>query len=243
MNDYYELGGAVDSVTLPLNTARKLLTNDDGAHFLSENNEDFLEESGLKRRVQVIDDCVKPPFTLISKHDIMMASPGAVTPLRYHTNYRHFVAVTSGKLKVKMTPWRSTKYLHPIKDYENYEFYSPIRARNTQHEHLKDYEKIRFLDFEVLPGYVLYIPPFWWYSLQFEEGAVAYNVSYITTMNYIVNLPQFSLYWLQQRNIRKKVSKIPQVTANKPDSEPKKETVTPVETETTVTEQKSQDIA
>jgi hypothetical protein len=242
VNDYYDPGITVDAVTLPLNTAHKLLSNDESAHFLSENNEDFLEESGLKRRVQCIDDYIKPTFTIISKHDIMMASPGAVTPLRYHTNYRQFVAVASGKIRVKMTPWRSTKYLHPIKDYENYEFYSPIRPTNTQSEYLKDYEKIRFLDFKVLSGYVLYIPPFWWYSLQFEEGAVAYNVSYITTMNYIANLPQFSLYWLQQRNIRKKVSKIPPVTANTPDPEPKKETIAPVETET-VAEQKSQDIA
>jgi len=220
LNDYYdESYNSVDSVMLPLKSAQKLLANDDAAHFLSENNDEFLVESGLKNRIQIIDNCAKPAFTVASKYDLIMASPGAITPLRYHTNYRQFVAVTTGKIRVKMAPWRSSKYLHPVCDYETYEFFSPVHQVNTQSAYLKEYEKVKFLDFEVLPGYVLYIPPFWWYSLQFIEGAVAYNVSYITAMNYVANVPQFSLYWLQQRNIRKKVSK-PDLIIDKIKEEP-----------------------
>jgi hypothetical protein len=207
LNDYYVSDTSVDSVALPLNSAQKLLANDASAHFLSENNDDFLEESGLKKRIQAIDDFVKPPFSVHSKCDLIMGSPSAVTPLRYHTNYRQFIAVTSGKIRVKMTPWKSTKYLYPIRDFENYEFYSPVHPVNTQSVYEKEFEKVRFLDFEVLPGYVLYIPPFWWYSIQFVDGAMAYSISYVTVMNFAANLPQSVLYWLQQQNIRKKVSK------------------------------------
>jgi hypothetical protein len=38
-------------------------------------------------------------------------------------------------------------------------------------------------------------------------------------MNYVANVPQFSLYWLQQRNIRKKVSK-PDLIIDKIKEEP-----------------------
>ena len=207
LNDYYISETSVDSVSLPLNSAQKLLANDASAHFLSENNDDFLEESGLKKRIQNIDDFVKPPFSVHSKYDLIMGSPSAVTPLRYHTSYRQFLAVTSGKIRVKMTPWKSTKYLYPIRDFENYEFYSPVHPVNTQSVYEKEFEKVRFLDFEVLPGYVLYIPPFWWYSIQFIDSAMVYSASYVTVMNFAANLPQSVLYWLQQQNIRKKISK------------------------------------
>jgi len=56
----------------------------------------------------------------------------------------------------------------------------------------------------------LYVPPYWWYSVQFLEGSrlpVVYSVSYVTVMNFVANLPQYTMYWLQQHNIRKKVSK------------------------------------
>jgi hypothetical protein len=211
LNDYYAATDAsIDAVTLPLTTAQKLMANDDAAHFLSENNDDFLEESGLRKRIHLIDDFVKPSFSIQSKYDVLLASPNATTPLRYHENYRQFIAVSSGKIRVKMTPWKSTKYLHPVRDFENYEFYSPVHPTNPQPTYSKEFEKAKFLDFEVLPGYVLYVPPYWWYSVQFLEGprlTVVYSVSYVTVMNFVANLPQYTMYWLQQHNIRKKVSK------------------------------------
>jgi len=210
LNDYYTSDSSIDSVTLSLATAQKLMANDESAHFLSENNDDFLEESGLKKRIQLFDDFVKPSFSVQSKCDVLLASTNAITPLRYHENYRQFIAVSSGKIRVKMTPWKSTKYLYPIRDFENYEFYSPVHPTHTQSSYAKDFEKAKFLDFEVLPGYVLYIPPYWWYSVQFIEGPavpVIYSISYITVMNFVANSPKYALYWLQQQNIRKKVSK------------------------------------
>jgi hypothetical protein len=214
-HDYYTENRAehsqIDAVALSLHNSIKLLENDNAAHFFSENNDDFLDESGLLRTIRSMDDFLKPVFNVHTKYDLWFASPNAVTPLRYHTNYRQFICVTSGKIRVKMTPWKSSKYLHPVKDYENYEFRSPVHPTHPSEQYSNDFEKTKFLEFEVQEGYVLYIPPYWWYSIMYLgiPNTFVCSVSYNTIMNCISNAPDLWLYWLQQQNITKKITKIP----------------------------------
>ena len=207
LNDYYTSENTVDPVILSLQTSQKLMENDESAHFLSETNTDFLEESGIKKPFGLLDEFLKPHFTTYAKNDILLGSNGAITPLRYHTNYRQFLCVNAGKIRVKMTPWKSSKYLHPIKDYETYEFYSPVHPAIPQNQYIKDFERTKFLEFDVVQGYALFIPPYWWYSIQFLEGPsnIVSSIAYTTIMNVVSNIPDLSLYWLQQQNIRRKV--------------------------------------
>ena len=227
-HDYYNHDRAehtqVESVNLSFNSTIKLLENDKACHFFSEKNDEFLEESGLLKTMQSMDDFLKPAFTLSSHHDLTFGSPGAVTPLRYHTNYRQFICVTSGNIRVKMAPWKCSKYLHPIKDYDNYEFRSPVHPISPKTEYMMDFEKTKFLEFEVNEGYVLYIPPYWWYSIQYSHtpGTFVCEVTYNTIMNCISNIPDLGLYWLQQQNITKKIAKMP-----KPEALPVQNVPTP----------------
>ena len=183
------------------------MENDNIAHYFSENNEDFLEETGLIKSIKSMDEFLKPLFNVNTKYDLMFGSPNAVTPLRYHNNYRQFLCVVSGKIHVKMTPWKSSKYLHPIKDYDNYEFRSPIHPIAPLAQYITDFEKTKFLEFDVSEGFILYIPPYWWYSIQYtcEKPTFVCGVSYNTVMNCISNVHDLGLYWLQQQNITKKI--------------------------------------
>ena len=134
----------------------------------------------------------------------MFGAPNVVTPLRYHTDYRQFFCVTSGKIHVRMTPWKNTPDLNAISDYEHYEFRSLIHPYDAP-------QKCKFLEFDVFEGSVFYIPPYWWYSIQYSEhpDTFVYNISYSTLMNNVANLPNLGLYWLQQLNITKRITKIP----------------------------------
>jgi len=208
-HDYFKEDKNVDAVALSLTSTLNLFENDNAAHFFSENNEDFLDESGILKIMQSMDDFLKPDFTIRRNYDLCFGSANSVTPLRFHTNYRQYFCVTTGKIHVKMTPWKSHKYLHPIMDYENYEFRSPIHPVNPQDHFAKDYEKTKFLEFDVLKGYVLYIPPYWWYSIEYSEtNTFVAGVSYMTTMNCVSNLPNLTIHWLQRQNITKKITKI-----------------------------------
>jgi hypothetical protein len=107
-----------------------------------------------------------------------------------------------------MTPWKSTKYLYPIYDYENYEFRSPINVWNPQQKYMNEMDKIKFLEFDVVEGYVLNIPPYWWYSIKYsEEPTLISGFTYNSVMNCLANIPNWGLYFLQQHNIKKRLTK------------------------------------
>jgi hypothetical protein len=206
IRDYNE-NQTVDYVVLSLQSSQNLVESDPGSHYFSENNEELVDESGLSPKE--LDTYLKPSFTLQTKYDIMFGSQNTVTPLRYHLNYRQFYIVKSGKIHVKMTPMKSKKYLKPIKDYDNYEFRSPINVWNPQPEYLHEMDKLRFLEFDVYAGHVLYIPAYWWYSIKYsnEKDTIIYTATYNSVMNCIAHTPQWILYFLQQQNIYKKIAK------------------------------------
>ena len=56
-------------------------------------------------------------------------------------NYRHFILVNSGKIRIKLTPWKSSKYLYINKDYDNLEFTSPIDIWNPQEKYTNEMKK------------------------------------------------------------------------------------------------------
>jgi hypothetical protein len=66
-------------------------------------------------------------------------------------------------------------------------------------------DKLRFIEFDVTPGHILYIPPYWYYSFQYvEHNTIVTGFTYSTIMNSIANLPDIIQYYLQQSNIEKK---------------------------------------
>jgi hypothetical protein len=200
---------AIDYVVLPFQSAYTLLTSDTNSRYFTENNEDVVDESGMIQLYKENDIYLKPYATVQSKYDVMFASKSATTPLRYHTSYRHFLCVNSGKIQIKMTPWKSQKYLYPVYDYENYEFRSPVNPWKNQRKYLHEMDKIKFLDFDVLAGHVLYIPPYWWYSIKYsEEPSLVCGFTYNSLMNCVSNLPHYLLYYLQQSNIKTKTIKV-----------------------------------
>jgi hypothetical protein len=196
----------VDFIVLPFESAMTLIKTDKNSHFFIENNQDFIEDTGMRRIYENVDENLKPHLTVQTKYDFIMGSTNTQTPLRYHTNYRQFYIVTNGRLHVKMTPWKSSKYLYPSKDYEAYEFKSPINVWKPQPKYLHDMDKIKFLEFDVPQGYVLYVPPYWWYSFKFSHESITCVSEFIynSPMNILANIVDWTKYFLQQQNITKK---------------------------------------
>ena len=213
-----EHGG--DSVPLPLSSASGLMETDSKGRFFSENNEEFVGEA-LEGRLSAMDDFIKPSFTAITKHDLMFGSDGAYTPMRYHTDYRRFLLVPSGKLWVKISPWKSRKILSVEKDYVNYEFRSPVDVWNPQEKYLNDAENLKCLEFEVSAGFLLYVPPYWFYSIKYGKSAdgitQVYGWSYNSIMNVAANLPEWGMFYLQQWNTEKKTLKKMTIKEKEPE--------------------------
>lgn len=211
-NDYFVKPdtSSVDYIVLPFHSACKLMKSDSSSHYFSEGNDDFLMETKYDDIYKNVDSFLKPAFVVQTKYDICFGAKDTVTPLRYHKNHRQFFIVTEGKIHIKMTPWKSSKYLHPIKDYDNYEFRSPINVWNPQEKYLNEMDKIKFLEFDVKAGYVVYIPQYWWYSIKYSnnEDTIGCEFIYNSAVNVLANIPDWILYFIQQQNIQKKPTNV-----------------------------------
>lgn len=211
INDYYKETPDIKNIeyiVLPFQSSMKLMKTDTNSHYFIENNDEFVVDSNYYKAFHKMDYYFKPTFNVKTTNDICSGSKGVYTPLRFHTNYRQFYAVTSGKIKVKMTPHKNIKYLEPVKDYENFEFRSQMNVWNPQRRLLNNHQKINFIDFDVKSGNVLYIPPYWWYSIKYEEeDTLLCGFSYNTIMNTIINIPDYIYYFIEQQQNKKKLVK------------------------------------
>jgi len=194
-------------VPFPLHSTIKLFEGDKQSSYFTENNSDFLVDTGLHKIIKQNDEFLRPYMLSNSNYDIMIGSNNTITPLRYEVNYRNFFLVTQGSIQVKMTPPKSVKYLSPQYDYENFEFRSPVNPWSPQDKYLADFNKIKCLEFTLTAGKILFLPAYWWYSIKFSTCSSVTCFRYRTYMNNLAILPYVGLYSLQIQNVKRDVAK------------------------------------
>ena len=192
---------------LPLHSAVKLFDEDKKTAYYSENNYDFLQETGVIKHLQYNDEFIRPYMVSNCNYDIMMGSENTTTPFRYELNYRNFFVVTQGSVQIKMTPPQSSKYLYTAYDYENFEFRSPVNPWKVQPQYSADFDKMKCLDITLTPGKTIHIPAYWWYSIKFGKDTSVSCFRYRTYMNNAAITPHIAMYALQIQNIKRDVAK------------------------------------
>ncbi len=190
-----------------LKEALKVFQDDKNAKYITENNSEFLEETAAVKNFRYNDSFLRPPMISKCTYDFWSGSVGAQTPLRYNLEYRTFIYLTSGKAKLKLIPPHSRRYLNEEKDYDNFEFRSAINPWNVQQQYKADFDKVKVLDLEVTPGYIIFIPAYWWYSIEYEELSSICVFKYRTYMSTLSTLPQILMSYLQKQNIKREIAK------------------------------------
>lgn len=194
-------------VPLPIHSAIKLFDEDKTSSYFSENNAEFLEETGVVKNLRYNDEFLRPYMVSNCNYDVLMGSAHMCTPFRYEINYRNYIVLTQGSAQIKLAPPHSIKYLHPIYDYENFEFRSPINPWSPQPNFTADFDKIKCLEFTLLPGKTLYIPAYWWYSIKFNDSTSISCFNYRTYMNNLAIVPYICLHALQIQNVKRDIVK------------------------------------
>jgi hypothetical protein len=210
-------------IPLPFQKACELFQKDKQQKYFSEKNADFLEETGIAKIMKYNDEYLRPCMLMNSKYDMIFSSDGCETPFRYEINYRNFFMVTEGRVRIKLTPPSSTKYLHRKYDYENFEFRSPIHPWNIQSEFSLDFQKINCLEIVVPMGKTIYIPAYWWYSMKMEKETTIACFRYRTYMNNLAITPFIFMSMLQMQNIQRKSVPILDLEPPPQKEEPQKE--------------------
>lgn len=155
-------------------------------------------------KITLINSSLQPPFTIQTYLDLLVGSRKGYTPMTYHTySQRYFIVngkdANSG-IRVKMCPWKNTAKLNARKDYEHFEFWSTMNMFRGDDEHFK------ILDFVVNPGYVLFIPSYWWYSIQFlDHSSCVTSFTYMTAVNSVANVKEFGLHLYHQPDLKQQL--------------------------------------
>jgi ribosomal protein L16 Arg81 hydroxylase len=86
------------------------------------------------------------------------------------------------------------------KNYKEYEFTSPLNVWKPQDAYLSGYQKMKFLEFTVYSGSILYIPPFWHYSVQFskDDENLVHVFNYGSVMNVLSNAFNLSNHYYEK---------------------------------------------
>lgn len=190
-------------VPVAFSNALKIVEEDADQKYLVENNADFLEETSMLKSFRYNDSFLRPYMVSQCNYDFQIAGEGVRTPFRYELNYRNYLLVTEGEVKIKLSPPKSSRYLYQKKDYENMEFASPINPWAVQQQYKADFDKIKCLDITLTKGQILFLPAYWWYSIEFGPTASMCSFKYKTYMNAVAILPHLVMKLLQTQNIKR----------------------------------------
>lgn len=194
----------VDPIILPKDNAHSLFQTDKKSIFYSnDNHSEIVQSTEWAMWFDHLNAFLKPQFTISTNYDLLYGSTGTQTTTYYLQQSHNFLYLPptehNTSVRIKMTPWKSKVYLSTVEDPVYYEFWS---KENLFHPSSKD---LQSLDFQLEPGHVLSIPPYWFYSIQFtESNQEIAKVSYTTVANALAHSKSILQYYLQQQNIQEK---------------------------------------
>jgi hypothetical protein len=191
-------------IPVALKIAHEVLKNDTEMKYISENNSDFIDETGLIKTFQLNDEFLRPYMVSKCMYDVVLGSSNTITPLRYDINYRNYFLVTQGSVRILLIPPKDTRYLYPNNDYDIFEYRSPVNPWKVQPEYQDDFDKIKTLEVDLYQGMTMFIPAYWWYSIKFtgSETSVC-SFKYRTYMNTIAIMPELVMGTLQNMNTKR----------------------------------------
>lgn len=185
----------VDHITLSNRSARGIIDTDTKSVFYSCRNDQHLN-ADWNEWFSSLDSFLKPPFCIYRHYDVIYGSRKTQTTSLYHLESHSFLCNTKSTVRVKMCPWKYESIIKPIYDYINYEWWSDINLFTDK--------RIKTLEFIIKPGGVLYLPPYWFYSLEFQDtNCELALLKYTTGANALAHVNHIALHKLQEQNLSK----------------------------------------
>ena len=187
------------NTVVTIDLLKNLFENDN--KYYSENNSKFIDKSNLTQELEYNDVILKPPMNSETKYDVLLGGISTSTKFKYDLNFRHFLYVSDGNINVTLSPPNNSKNMELYKDYYNFEYISSINPYLKEDEmKMKSISKVSIT---LKKGQLLFIPAYWWYSIQFNNSVVL-AFKYKTYMNQLTILPEYIMSFMQRQNIKKK---------------------------------------
>jgi hypothetical protein len=194
----------VNMISLGYESAKGLLYTDQKSVFYSHRNGSAIyKESNWTQWFQTLDHILKPPFCVYTEYDVIYGSRKTHTTPIFHRESHVFLYIppesNTASVRIRLLPnKRTTQVKH---DYIHYEFWSNMDLYDGRFESKPN----QALDIFLKPNQVLFVPPHWMYSIEFQsrENEII-MVKYHTGANMLANIKHMCMYFLQQQNIEEK---------------------------------------
>lgn len=194
----------------PINfdNTKKLFRDDTSSGYYTRNNKDFLLKCGLNDVFENTNDFLKPSLCSREFHDMYLGSELSNSVLQYNISYRNYLSIVAGSATIKVASPNKSVYLDEIRDYHQFMFYSNKNIWNINMIDKQNIEKVQVMDIKLTAGQTLFIPPYWWYTIQFHKDTIITSHRYNTFMNEVAILPRLIKGFIQSHNIKHKPSQI-----------------------------------
>ena len=197
VRDVREIYKTNNSDPFPLNFSRTstLIDTDKQSAFYSSHNSHLFANDSFTDITQKWDRFLKP-FASFSQNDVLFGSKFTITPFYYHnaTSLFLFIPPRSKEVKIRMCPFSFRQKLQVVEDYTENEGWSPIPPKTIA-------STSGILDFFLYSGKVLYVPPYWFYSIEFFDSKTIVNkVKYTTPLNALANIKSVFMKFSQNHS-------------------------------------------
>tara|TARA_B110000261_G_scaffold141433_1_gene162110 strand:+ start:167 stop:1132 length:966 start_codon:yes stop_codon:yes gene_type:complete len=206
-----------DIMLTPIESAKAATLFKSKDFYISEGNSKFLIGSNRLKDVNGCDGYLRPYMMSSSIYDVITGNKNATTLLKYDTHFRNFFVVTSGRVDIKIMPPVSKELLAHQDDYEFFLFYSKVNPWHIQDKYKDQFSRVKHIDVSLEKGQIIYIPPYWYYSMKLaEDSTFIVSMKYNTVMNEVATIPDKVMYFLQNQNLTYKIAKEKVVKDNQP---------------------------
>lgn len=187
----------VHSTKLSYSSAMNIINTDSNGVLYSDRNSSLINSSKhWNEWFSNINNFLLPEYNVLETRDVIIGSVDSKTLTMYHKNNYSFLYVPNNydNITVRLYPFKQTEFINPTTDKLYNEHYSQIDLYD-------DSSKIKPIEIIIQPGFLLYVPSYWFYSIKFTGNKnVVCKIEYCTAINYLANFKDHVIHFFQLQN-------------------------------------------
>lgn len=156
----------------------------------SEYNNKIIDN--FKNKMLFLEKYIKPDFNITCLYDIIYSHENMESELTHTYNYRNFYYVTEGNISIRFFPPEVSSLIDHNTDFET------LNERSTYN--IWNDNKYKYIEINASKNDVIFIPPYWWYSIKCSTKSCVLVYKYRTFMNNVTIIPKLLYSYIAIHN-------------------------------------------
>jgi hypothetical protein len=157
--------------------------NDIDTKIYSEYNKELLSDETVNASIKSFEKLIIPEFAIQNIYDILVSDENFSTPFVSNYNHRNYLYFSEGDATIQFISHKHSDKLEHHLDYETLQ-----KVSTNIPSDMKD---VTIKSINIKSGEFVYIPPRWWYSINFKSHSLVVKFQYKTIMNIVAHIPMY----------------------------------------------------